>query len=458
MAHLAPTCSSILEGVEPLAVQNMSVPCHMFLNSGGNRVEFVNEDGRVVHGRTRSRKSPKPKVSYVQYDASDESDTGQLQPIAARVLMKILYAARMCRFDLLRAVCVLAQRVTKWDATCDRRLHRLICYIHGSLGKRLVGWVGDSTACVRPHLYTDADLAGCADTQRSTTGVFHCVTGPHTSFPIAAVSKRQGSVSHSTPEAELVALDHGIRHVGMPACEIWSRIVENPKIFAHEDNSVAIRIVHSGRNQTMHHLGRTHGISTAWLHEAYSRGEFDLRFEPSSTMAADVFTKAFSNVAAWDAACSLVNICDGSEVQNLVDCAGVPPPCPQGGGKRGLWQLNADGSGTWTRIDTAAVKFRTLYMAGPKLSEITKRETWDATTGELLDTTRNFATCKAPCEDLPEPRPRALRTVFHFERTSANVPASAHVEAANQSLDKACGHASATPAPVFVLRLSDWLN
>eukprot|EP00975_Prorocentrum_lima_P026488 5569412-Prorocentrum_lima.AAC.1 len=29
---------------------------------------------------------------------------GQLQPIAARVLMKILYGARMARFDLLRAV------------------------------------------------------------------------------------------------------------------------------------------------------------------------------------------------------------------------------------------------------------------------------------------------------------------------------------------------------------------
>ncbi len=34
-----------------------------------------------------------------------EKDVGALQPIAAKVLMKILYAARMARFDLLRAVC-----------------------------------------------------------------------------------------------------------------------------------------------------------------------------------------------------------------------------------------------------------------------------------------------------------------------------------------------------------------
>ena len=36
---------------------------------------------------------------------SPAPDVGRLQPIAAKVLMKILYAARLCRFDLLRAVC-----------------------------------------------------------------------------------------------------------------------------------------------------------------------------------------------------------------------------------------------------------------------------------------------------------------------------------------------------------------
>merc|ERR1711873_256627 len=97
--------------------------------------------------------------------------------------------------------------------------------IHSTLGKRLVGWVGDTTAQVQPHLFTDADLAGCAETQRSTSGVFHCIRGQHTSFPIPVVSKRQGSVSHSTPEAELVALDHGLRNVAIPAMHIWDLLL-----------------------------------------------------------------------------------------------------------------------------------------------------------------------------------------------------------------------------------------
>ena len=53
-----------------------------------------------------------PNVSEGQPVAS-----GVLQPIASKVLMKILYAARMCRFDLLRATCALASLVTKWDVT-----------------------------------------------------------------------------------------------------------------------------------------------------------------------------------------------------------------------------------------------------------------------------------------------------------------------------------------------------
>ena len=44
----------------------------------------------------------------------------QLKPYAAKVL-KILYAARYARLDLLRAVCALAQLIKKWDEQCDQR-------------------------------------------------------------------------------------------------------------------------------------------------------------------------------------------------------------------------------------------------------------------------------------------------------------------------------------------------
>ena len=66
--------------------------------------------------------------------------SGKLQPLAASVLMKILYAARMARFDLLRATCKLACFTTRWDADCDKRIYRLVCYINSSLSKRPVSY------------------------------------------------------------------------------------------------------------------------------------------------------------------------------------------------------------------------------------------------------------------------------------------------------------------------------
>jgi hypothetical protein len=60
----------------------------------------------------------------------NSSGKGRLQPIAASILMMILYVARLARYDLLQAVCRLACRVSKLDDDCDRRLYRLICYIN----------------------------------------------------------------------------------------------------------------------------------------------------------------------------------------------------------------------------------------------------------------------------------------------------------------------------------------
>ena len=57
--------------------------------------------------------------------------------------MKILYGARMARYDLLRAVGTLASCVTKWTRQCDRDLHRLVCYINSTIPYRQVSWFGD---------------------------------------------------------------------------------------------------------------------------------------------------------------------------------------------------------------------------------------------------------------------------------------------------------------------------
>jgi len=88
-----------------------------------------------------------PFIDITTAKALEEDDhnrhKGALAPVASKVLMKILYAARVGRFDLLRPVCWLATKVTKWSTTCDVALHRLVCYINSTLDVACYGWVGD---------------------------------------------------------------------------------------------------------------------------------------------------------------------------------------------------------------------------------------------------------------------------------------------------------------------------
>ena len=113
---------------------------------------------------------------------------------------------------------------------------------------------------------------------------------------------------------------------------LWEVLLSSARLVVHEDNDVAIRVIRTGKNQTMRHLSRSHGIHIAWIHEMYERGEFRVTYEPSSSMAADVFTKSFSVPAQWDHACSLVGICNFDAVQHQCSLGARPPPPLQGGG------------------------------------------------------------------------------------------------------------------------------
>ena len=98
-------------------------------------------------------------------DKEEEVKTGQLQPYAAKVLMKLLYGVRVARFDLLRALNNLATYITRLDATCDKRLHRIMCYVQSMLKHRMVGFVGDKPKDLQLHLFAYADFARDLSTQ-----------------------------------------------------------------------------------------------------------------------------------------------------------------------------------------------------------------------------------------------------------------------------------------------------
>ena len=235
----------------------------------------------------------------------------ELPSYAAKVLMKILYAARYARHDLLRAVCYLAQFITKWNEQCDRRLYRLVSYIHSTYHIRMTGWVGDDIKGVSPHIFADADFAGDSKKSRSTSGFHLALLGPSTVFPLAGQSKKQGCVSHSTPEAEVVAADHALRTAGIPCLDLWDLLLGRKAVLDfHEDNETAIGAMRYGYSPALRHISRTHGVCIRWLAERFKEPAYQLYYERSALQAADIFTKAFTVPAEWDKACRLINVLD----------------------------------------------------------------------------------------------------------------------------------------------------
>eukprot|EP00435_Cladocopium_sp_Y103_P040038 s2308_g10.t2 len=284
-----------------------------------------------------------PPPADTEPDVNSEVVRGALAPHAASILMKLLYAARIARFDLLLSVNSLARNVTKWTRDDDMRLHHLMCYVNSTLTLRMIGWVGDDIDTMNVAVYADAGFAGCAQSLRSTSGSRMHVHGKHTRFPIAGGSKRQGCVSHSTPEAEIVAADVTLRTMGLPTMSIWSTITGSlPKLVFHDDNQGMISVVRSGRNPTMRHLERTHGISIQSLHEHFQQERFVLLYEITSKMAADIHTKGFKNPLAWQRACMLINLLAYEELGSKLLADIVAPTTDVDTTTRQHFQTNSD--------------------------------------------------------------------------------------------------------------------
>merc|ERR1712240_748936 len=81
-------------------------------------------------------------------------------------------------------------------------------------------------------------------------------------------------------------MDSAIRTVGIPSMDVWDILLPGCKLVVREDNNTALRVMETGKNPTMRHMNRTHGISIASLHEKWKAGSFLLEYVPSSLQTA----------------------------------------------------------------------------------------------------------------------------------------------------------------------------
>jgi len=277
---------------------------------------------------------------------------GVLSAFASKLVLKALYLARLGRLDLLWTVNTLAREVTRWTVACDKRLHRLMSYIHHTSHHVMKSYVGDNPADCKLMLFCDASFAGDLAGSKSTSGVILVLMGPNTFCPIGWIVKKQGAVSHSSSEAEVIALDAGVRLEGIPALGLWDLVIEvfqpsptatckresstargNPlmlhnvlsnvdyvptnvpessqraKLVILEDNEAVIQMCIKQRSPNMRHVHRTHRVDLDWLFERLHKDPaIGMKYVNTKQQLADILTKGSFTEATWKVLCQLIQL------------------------------------------------------------------------------------------------------------------------------------------------------
>ena len=99
---------------------------------------------------------------------------GEFSKVCSQIVLKCLYLARIGRPDIPWSVNKLARSVTKWTTACDKRISRLISYIHYTSEYKQYCHVGNTAKQCRLGLFQDSDFARDLEDSKSTSGGTYC--------------------------------------------------------------------------------------------------------------------------------------------------------------------------------------------------------------------------------------------------------------------------------------------
>ena len=136
-----------------------------------------------------------------QFKEEENESVGDLSTVCSHIVLKCQNLARKGKIDISWSVKKLARAVTKWTKACDKRLARLIVYIHHASEYQLYCYVGNTAQQCRLGLCQDSDFAGDFEDSKSTSGGILCIFESRTFVPMC---KKQTTVSHSSTEAEII--------------------------------------------------------------------------------------------------------------------------------------------------------------------------------------------------------------------------------------------------------------
>ena len=319
----------------------------------GHAMKCVERYFDLANKTTEQKKVSTPCIDDHQSIEEELKSVVELSEVCSQIVLKCLFLARIGRPDILWSVNKLARAITKWTKACDKRLNRLISYIHHTSEYKQYCHVGKTAKQCRLGLFQDSDFAGDLEDSKSTSGGTLCVFGSHTIVPISWMCTKQTSVSHSSTESEIISLDTGLRLDGLLALELWDLIVSvfgnishisdrtgqpvNGKnkshnkiyvfqdidsvpsnvqsesrealLYVFEDNEAVIKMIMKGRSPTMRHVSRTHRVALDWLFDRINLDpKIQIKYIDSKNQLADILTKGNFTRDEWNHLLTLFNI------------------------------------------------------------------------------------------------------------------------------------------------------
>jgi hypothetical protein len=230
---------------------------------------------------SRTAATPAAKTLY-DVDASSPLLPPDEATTFHRVVSQLLYVGLRGRPDLLVALCFLSTRVTCPTEQDQRKLRRLLEYIHGTLNLVLtIGALDLST------LYTFVDAAyGVHPDMRSQTGG---VTSFGHGGIICRASKQKLNTKSST-EAELIGASDYMSNTLWVHHFMEAQGYPIRTSFFEQDNESAIKLARNGRasaGQRSRHINIRH----FWIKDCLEQDHITMRHCDTESMLADFLTK-----------------------------------------------------------------------------------------------------------------------------------------------------------------------
>ena len=270
---------------------------------------------------------------------------------------KCWHLARIGRPDILWSVNKLARSITKWTKACDKRVNRLISYIHHNCEYKQYCHVGNTAKQWRFGLFQDSDFAGDLEDSKSTSGGTLCIFGSHTFVPISWMCKKQTSprieiirfhnsragkpsnlnsvfkemisdsvelwetnISHVSDRTDQPVKGKNKSHNKIDAMQDIDSVVSNVQserqevlLYVFEDNEAVIKMIIRGRSPTMRHVSRTNRVALDWLFDRINLdSKIQIKYIYTNNELADILIKGNFTRDEWNQLLSLFNISHSS--------------------------------------------------------------------------------------------------------------------------------------------------